>query len=628
MSDWDNFSGMKAALPKGAPSDKQLAPSKPIKNWGERVPYVYTEDDSGREWGSNSLVYEWDGEQGDIGPENPKLEVMLFGRPDERDPQGIDFSKVLAINVVQEGIKRITPISDFNSAGLHPAMLKNVKLAGYRIPTPIQRYCVPAIKMGYDLIAIAQTGSGKTAAYLIPILDHLMGKTKKLAAPRPSSDDIDAGRAGPVRAEPLVVVVCPARELAIQIFNEARKFCYRSMLRPCVLYGGGPVSEQIRQLQRGCDILVASPGRLIHMMERPDVLTLRRVRYMVIDEADEMLDEDWREEFDRILTGGEQEEGNVKYMLFSATFPRAVRHLARNYLAESHIRLSVGRVGSTHENIKQDIIYVDPSKKKQALEDLLCSMDPSRTIVFVNSKQMAEELDDFFWHMKIPCTSIHSDRTQREREDAMRAFRAGTAPLLVTTGVAARGIDVRNVMCVINYDLPSMDHGGIREYIHRIGRTGRIGHHGLAVSFYTERDEGIAALLTLTLLENKQEVPDFLQGYIPQGVKPEDFKFEDDTDDEKRQAEEGGGAGGSWSGGAGEGGWGDAGGSGGQGWGSSAGPSGGKTGVDDAGGSGGQGWGSSAGPSGGKTGGDDAWGSGGTGGGDAWGSGGDFGGGW
>jgi len=131
-----------------------------------------------------------------------------------------------------------------------------------------------------------------------------MGRAKKLAAPRPTAEDFREGRNRPVMAEPLVVIVCPARELAVQIFNEARKFCYRSMLRPCVVYGGGPIRDQIAQLQRGCDVLVASPGRLVDFMERPGVLSLRRVKYMVIDEADEMLDDDWREEFSKIMSGG------------------------------------------------------------------------------------------------------------------------------------------------------------------------------------------------------------------------------------------------------------------------------------------------------------------------------------
>ncbi len=158
-------------------------------------------------------------------------------------------------------------------------------------------------------------------------------------------------------------------------------------------------------------------------------------------------------------------------MLFSATFPTAIRNLAKTHLAETYVRIRVGRIGSTHENIKQDIIFVEPSMKKQALLDLLYSLKPARTIIFVNSKRMADELDDFLFNKELPCTSMHADRTQREREDAMRAFRQGKTPLFITTGVTARGIDVRNVMHVINYDLPSMDHGGIQEYIHRIGNS-------------------------------------------------------------------------------------------------------------------------------------------------------------
>lgn len=166
----------------------------------------------------------------------------------------------------------------------------------------------------------------------------------------------------------------------------------------------------------------------------------------------------------------EQEEGNIKYMLFSATFPVDVRKIARSYLAETHVRVRVGRVGSTHQNIIQDVIFTDPAEKKRCLLDLLRTMKPARTIIFVNNKQSADEIDDFLFHQNFPSTSMHSDRTQREREDSMRAFRSGKAPILVATGVSARGIDVRNVAHVINFDLPSMSHGGIQEYIHRIGK--------------------------------------------------------------------------------------------------------------------------------------------------------------
>ncbi|KAI0602718.1 P-loop containing nucleoside triphosphate hydrolase protein [Biscogniauxia sp. FL1348] len=552
MSDWDNNPEVKEAPPKEPPLQQSTS-----KDWGEadqRVTFNYEDNDEGHVWDSSAKVYEWDGEEGEVGPEHPELEEILFGKPEERDPQGIDFSKIALVKVTQEGLKRIEPIKTFQDAGLHPAMLKNVQMSGFRTPTPIQQYCIPAIKMGHDLIAIAQTGSGKTAAYLIPILNHLMGKAKKLMAPRPSIKEFEAGTAQRARAEPLVVIVCPSRELAIQIFNETRKFCYRTMLRPCVAYGGAPMRDQVDQLQRGCDILVATPGRLIHLMERPEVLTFRRVKYMVIDEADEMLDDDWADEFSKILSGGEQEEGNVKYMLFSATFPTAVRKLAKTHLAESHIRVRVGRVGSTTENIKQDVIFVDPAMKKKALLDLLYSMKPTRTIIFVNGKHMVDELDDFLWQQTLPCTSMHSDRTQREREDAMRAFRSGKSPLLITTGVTARGIDVRNVMHVINYDLPRMDHGGIHEYIHRIGRTGRIGHRGLATSFYTDRDEDIAKLLTMTLMETGQPVPDFLLPFKPEESDPNKLKFEYDTDEEEQD-----GGGGAWGGSGEADGWGNGG---------------------------------------------------------------------
>jgi len=153
--------------------------------------------------------------------------------------------RIACINVTQEGNVRIAPVRTFKDAGLHPAMLDNVGLAGYGAPTPIQQYTLPAIKKGYDIVACAQTGSGKTAAFLIPILSNLMGKAKKLTAPRPNPATFEKGVTPGVRAEPLVLIICPSRELATQIFNEARRFCYRSMLRPSVIYGGGPLRDQV-----------------------------------------------------------------------------------------------------------------------------------------------------------------------------------------------------------------------------------------------------------------------------------------------------------------------------------------------------------------------------------------------
>jgi len=167
----------------------------------------------------------------------------------------------------------------------------------------------------------------------------------------------------------------------------------------------------------------------------------------------------------------DQEEGNINYLMFSATFPKMARDLAKEHLAHDHVRVRVGRAGSSHLNIKQDVVFVEAHAKRQALFDLLMSAPPARTIIFVNSKRTADEIDDYLFNLDIPCTSIHSDRTQREREDSIRAFRNGKAPVLIATGVSARGLDIHNVMHVVNYDLPSPQYGGIEEYTHRIGKS-------------------------------------------------------------------------------------------------------------------------------------------------------------
>ncbi|RFU76909.1 dead deah box rna helicase [Trichoderma arundinaceum] len=515
-----------------AEAGEQSAPP----GWVERTAFDYTamsDAQAASSWDGNARVYQWSDEYGDVGPAFPELEIELFGDPNSRrERTGLDFSKkrIEQIEVVQEGPQRIEYINSFKDAGIHPVMLKNIELAGYEVPTPIQKFTIPAILQGYDVIGIAQTGSGKTASYLIPILSKLMGKAKKLGAYRPNPARFQEG-VDNVTAEPLVLVVVPTRELAVQIFNEARKLCYRSMLRPCVVYGGVPIREQISLLSRGCDILIGTPGRLKDFIGRPDKLTLRRLRYMILDEADEMLNQDWEDELRAILSGGEQDDGNIKYGLFSATFPRGARALAKEYLSASHVRFRVGRAGSTTENIKQIVLQVTRESKNETLLTLLEEMNGVRTIVFVNNRQTADTLDDFLYNMNLPVTSIHSDRTQVEREAAMRSFRSGKAPILVATGVTARGIDVRNVMHVINYDLPSMSHGGIEEYTHRIGRTGRIGHRGVATSFFTDRDDAISSVLTRTLLKTNQEIPDFLQSYIPEnyssGTK---VKFETESD--------------------------------------------------------------------------------------------------
>lgn len=398
-----------------------------------------------------------------------------------------------------------------------------------------------------DTHANIHTGSGKTAAYLIPVISRLCGKAKKLCAARPNQADPEYNpRIHRVKAEPLVVIVVPTHELAMQVFDECRRLCYRSMMRPFATYGGQPFSITIEQLAKGCDILIATPGRLCDLMRRPDVLTMSRVLYTIIDEADEMLNMDWEDDLKMIMSGGDtNDDADHVYLMFSATFSKEMRALARQYMATGEdYRLTVGRAGSSHKNIEQDVIFVDRNLKLQACYDLLINNTPVRTLIFCNSKRKVDEVDAYLYNHLLPSTSIHGDRNQREREDNLRAFKCGRAPIMVTTGLNARGLDVANIHHVINYDLPSAMHGGITEYVHRIGRTARIGNKGKATSFYDERkDEELAQPLVNILLESGCKVPDFLEHLIPEGgVATFDDDASDDGEAEDDGNEEGGAA--------------------------------------------------------------------------------------
>ncbi|KAF2000693.1 DEAD-domain-containing protein [Amniculicola lignicola CBS 123094] len=504
--------------------------------WNDPIPFNYDSVMGGTQgagshsdvkWLADAAVYEWDDEYGDVAPRIDELEQVLFHDEHRMRAGGAIKAYTFEIELNQFGGSKIQPVREFKDAGLHPTLLENVELCGYSAPTPIQCYCIPAVLTGHDVVACAQTGSGKTAAYLIPILSKLMGKVKQIAAPRPNPTRYNP-MTDRTRAEPLVLVVCPTRELACQIFDDCRRLCYRSMLRPCVIYGGAPSKGQREQLEMGCDILIATPGRLLDFMANPVLLSFSRLKFTVIDEADEMLDAGWEETMEKLFNGSDTNtDADHTYMMFSATFPKAARKLARDYMEEDFVRIKVGRVGSTHENIKQSVVWVDEREKNQALYDLIYSGGPQRTIIFVNRKDTCDRVDDFLYNKGLPVTSLHSDRTQREREDALRSFRQAKCPLLVATGVTARGLDVANIKHVINYDMPSAMHGGITEYVHRIGRTARIGNEGKATSFYNDRNEDIAEDLVKILVESKQEIPDFLQEKVP-----ETLEFHDGTDDE------------------------------------------------------------------------------------------------
>ncbi|KAG1042069.1 hypothetical protein G6F43_011971 [Rhizopus delemar] len=461
------------------------------------------------QWASNRARYEYNEntvDENGMASRNEELEKELFENDEQQG--AIDFSKYEKIPV------------KFDEADLHPVMKENIRLARYTNPTPVQTYSIPIVTRGKDLMACAQTGSGKTAAFLVPTLSALFAKAKELAKPRPAPYETRY-----YKAEPLVLIIAPTRELCSQIFDECRKFTYRSSLRPCAVYGGADIFSQLRQLERGCDILAASPGRLMDFIDRGKI-GLDRVKYLIIDEADRMLDMGF-EAVIRAIVQKKNMNPEHQTLLYSATFPRAIRALARDFLRADYLFLKVGRVGGTSTSITQRVIYVSEDQKRETLRNLLNGLPPSRTLIFVETKRSADSLDQFLYERSFPSTSIHGDRTQMEREDALLAFKSGKCPLLVATAVAARGIDIRNVMHVVNYDLP----GDIDEYIHRIGRTARVGKSGLATSFYNERSESLAHDLTKLLKECQQEIPDFLQSYVT-----DDMNFDEDLDDAQVKA--------------------------------------------------------------------------------------------
>ncbi|KAM0755535.1 DEAD-domain-containing protein [Meredithblackwellia eburnea MCA 4105] len=447
------------------------------------------------------------------GPPNARMEKELFGEPGDGTKQttGINFDAYQDIPVEATGTDVPNPVTEFTSPPIDPHLLENIGLAHYKTPTPVQKYSVPIVAGGRDLMACAQTGSGKTGGFLFPILSasFTMG-------PRPIPVDQSGGGRGYGRsrkAYPTALILAPTRELVSQIHDEARKFAYRSWVRPAVVYGGADIGAQLRAMDQGCDLLSATPGRLVDLIERGRI-SLANIRYLVLDEADRMLDMGFEPQIRRIVEGEDMPGVTERQtLMFSATFPRDIQMLARDFLKD-YIFLSVGRVGSTSENITQKIEYVEDEDKRSVLLDIIHSLPPGGlTLIFVETKRMADMLEGFLHSNQFAATSIHGDRTQREREYAIETFKTARTPIMVATAVAARGLDIPNVTHVINYDLPS----DIDDYVHRIGRTGRAGNTGFSTAFFNRGNRGICRDLVELLREAKQEVPGWLEAVMREG---------------------------------------------------------------------------------------------------------------
>ncbi|PKI42912.1 hypothetical protein CRG98_036710 [Punica granatum] len=341
-------------------------------------------------------------------------------------------------------------------------------------------------------MACAQTGSGKTAAFCFPIISGIM-RGEYVQRPR-----------APRTSYPLALILSPTRELSCQIHDEARKFSYQT-----------GVKVVLRELERGVDILVATPGRLVDLLERARV-SLQVIRYLALDEADRMLDMGFEPQIRKIVEQmGMPPPGVRQTMLFSATFPKEIQRLACDFLS-NYIFLAVGRVGSSTDLIVQRVEYVHESDKRSHLMDLLHAQrengahgKQALTLVFVETKRGADSLENWLYMNGFPATSIHGDRSQQERELALRSFKSGRTPILVATDVAARGLDIPHVAHVVNFDLPN----DIDDYVHRIGRTGRAGKSGLATAFFNENNLSMAKPLAELMQEANQEVPAWLTRY-------------------------------------------------------------------------------------------------------------------
>ncbi|CAH0387255.1 unnamed protein product [Bemisia tabaci] len=439
-----------------------------------------------------------------------RLEHDLFGTGNT----GINFNKYEDIPVEATGNDIPPHINTFADIQMTEIITNNIALAHYDSPTPVQKYAIPIIMSGRDLMACAQTGSGKTAAFLVPILNQMY-----VRGPQGFPYNHRGERR---KLYPLGLVLAPTRELATQIYDEAKKFAYRSRLRPSVVYGGAYVTEQMKDLDKGCHLLVATPGRLVDMLERGKIV-LSNCRFLVLDEADRMLDMGFEPQIRNIVENKNHcmpPTGERQTLMFSATFPKEIQMLARDFL-DNYIFLAIGRVGSTSENITQKIEWVDEGEKRSFLLDLLAATyardipedEPeSLTLVFVETKKGADYLMEFLINEGYPVTSIHGDRTQAEREEALRLFRSGQRPILVATAVAARGLDIPHVKHVINFDLPS----DVEEYVHRIGRTGRMGNTGVATSFFNDKNRNLVRDLVELITETKQELPQWLLSYAQQ----------------------------------------------------------------------------------------------------------------
>lgn len=346
----------------------------------------------------------------------------------------------------------------FEDLSLSPEIQRAVSKMGFKEASPIQAQAIPAMMSGKDIIGHAQTGTGKTAAFGIPLLEKIDPDSKKLQA----------------------IVLCPTRELAMQAANEIRtlgKYLHNIKVLP--IYGGQDIRQQIRALKSGVQVVIGTPGRVMDHMRRK-TLKMNSLHTVVLDEADEMLNMGFREDIETILSSVPDERQTV---LFSATMPKPILDITKKYQHEAQI-IKITRQELTVPNIKQYYYEVKPKNKEEALSSLLNTYSPKSSVVFCNTKRQVDLLAHALVGRGYTAAALHGDLKQSQRDRVMKSFRKGSTDILVATDVAARGIDVQGIEAVFNYDLPQDD----EYYVHRIGRTGRAGKAGRSFTFVNGRE--------------------------------------------------------------------------------------------------------------------------------------------
>jgi len=348
-------------------------------------------------------------------------------------------------------------LTSFNDFGLAEPITRALAEEQYSTPTPIQSDAIPVVLTGRDIVGIAQTGTGKTAAFALPILNRLHANRKPLE-----------------KKSPRVLVLSPTRELSGQILDSFRTYGRHMRIQSALVIGGVPMGRQVRDLMNGLDVLVATPGRLLDLV-RANAVRLNQVEVLVLDEADRMLDMGFIHDIRTIVAKLPKER---QTLLFSATMPREIADLAAQMLRDP-ARVAVTPVASTVERIVQRVIMVDKPAKSALLIEVLRSEVTGQTLVFTRTKHGADKVVKSLHHAGLSAEAIHGNKSQNQRERVLGAFRAGKLKTLVATDIAARGIDVDGISHVINYDLPNIP----ESYVHRIGRTARAGADGIAISF-------------------------------------------------------------------------------------------------------------------------------------------------